>query len=131
MQLASFMPLIRQLVRYAVVGGVSLGVDVGLFLLSRSVGLDLVSCNVLARLAGAVTAYTGNFLWTFSAQSHARFLGATSVRYAVLWVVSTALSTLALGGLIHLGLPEAVGKLCVELSMPLLNFAISRLWVFR
>ena len=124
-------PLLRQLLRYGVVGVGSLAVDVGLFMLLRLAGLDLVSCNVLARLVGALAAYSGNFLWTFEGQHRSRFWGGATLRYAVLWVGSTALSTLGLTGLVAMQVPESYAKLAVELSMPLFNFVVSRLWVFR
>ena len=125
------LPLLKQLLRYGTVGVVGLGVDVGLFMLARRMGLDVVTCNVLARLAGAFTTYTGNFLWTFAAQPRSRFLGVTSIRYAVLWVGATVVSTLALSALSQLGLSEPLVKLGVELSMPLFNFVVSRRWVFK
>lgn len=124
-------PLLWQLFRYGVVGVVSLGVDVGLFLLLRLAGLDIVSCNVLSRLVGALAAYSGNFLWTFRAAPGTRFWGGATLRYAVLWVGSTALSTLGLTALVALQLPESHAKLVVELGMPLFNFVVSRLWVFK
>jgi putative flippase GtrA len=125
------LPLLWQLLRYASVGVVGLGVDVGLFMLTRHMGLDIVSCNVLARLAGAFTTYTGNFLWTFGEQPRSRFLGETSIRYAVLWVGATVVSTLTLSYLIQLGLSEPLVKVGVELSMPLFNFVVSKRWVFK
>jgi putative flippase GtrA len=121
----------RQLLRYGVVGVGSLGVDVGLFMLLRLAGLDLVSCNVLARLVGALAAYSGNFLWTFEGQHRSRFWGGATLRYAVLWAGSTALSTLGLTALVAMQVPESYAKLAVELSMPLFNFVVSRLWVFK
>lgn len=124
-------PLLRQLFRYGVVGVVSLGVDVGLFMLLRLAGLDIVSCNVLARLVGALAAYSGNFLWTFEARPRSRFLGGATLRYAALWAGSTAMSTLGLTALVALQVPESYAKLGVELSMPLFNFVVSRLWVFK
>jgi putative flippase GtrA len=123
--------LFRQMLRYGAVGVGSLGVDVGLFMLLRSWGLDIVSCNVLARLVGALAAYSGNFFWTFEAKTHSRFWGGASLRYAALWVGSTALSTMGLTGLVGLGMPEPWAKLGMELSMPLFNFVMSRLWVFK
>jgi putative flippase GtrA len=131
MNLTHHLPLLKQLLRYGTVGVVGLGVDVGLFMLSRRLGLDIVTCNVFARLAGAFTTYTGNFLWTFAAQPRSRFLGETSMRYAMLWAGATVVSTLALSALIQLELPEPLVKLGVELSMPLFNFVVARRWVFK
>lgn len=124
-------PLFRQLLRYGTVGVVSLGMDVGLFVMLRSLGLDIVTCNVLARLVGAFVAYAGNFLWTFGGQTRSRFWGGATLRYGLLWFGSTALSTWGLTALVALQLPEPLAKLLMELSMPLFNFLVSRLWVFK
>lgn len=123
--------LIKQFLQYVTVGLCALGVDVGTFTLVRGLGLNLVSANVLARFAGAVTAYTGNFLWTFEQPKNKSDWLRTSWRYAAVWVGATSISTLLLGTLTHFGLPETPSKLGVELTMPFLNFLVARLWVFK
>jgi len=123
--------LIKQFAQYVTVGVCALGVDVGTFTLVRSWGLDLVSANVLARFAGAVTAYTGNFLWTFEQPKNRADWLRTSWRYAAVWVGATSISTLMLSALTHFGLPETPSKLGVEMVMPFLNFLVARVWVFK
>jgi len=123
--------LIKQFAQYVTVGLCALGVDVGSFTLARSLGVDLVSANVLARFAGAVTAYTGNFLWTFSQARASTDWLRTSWRYAAVWVGATTLSTLLLSALTHFGLPETPSKLGVEMLMPFVNFAVAKVWVFK
>jgi putative flippase GtrA len=123
--------LLKQLLQYVSVGLCALGVDVGTFMLLRSVGIDLVAANVLARLAGAITAYSGNHLWTFSRSAKTADWLRSSWRYAVVWVAVTLLSTFLLSTLTRFGAPEALSKLGVEMLMPLINFFIARRWVFR
>jgi putative flippase GtrA len=123
--------LIKQFLQYVTVGLCALGVDVGTFTLVRSLGLDLVSANVLARFAGAVTAYTGNFLWTFEQPKNRADWLRTSWRYAAVWVGATTVSTLLLSTLTHFGMPETPSKLGVEMAMPFLNFVVARFWVFK
>ena len=123
--------LIKQFAQYVTVGVCALGVDVGTFTLVRIWGLDLVSANVLARFAGAVTAYTGNFLWTFEQSKNTADWLRTSWRYAAVWVGATSISTLMLSALTHFGLPETPSKLGVEMVMPFLNFLVARVWVFK
>jgi putative flippase GtrA len=123
--------LIKQLLQYGTVGLCALAVDVGTFLTLRAVGVDLVPANVLARLAGAITAYSGNHLWTFSQPTNAADWARSSWRYALVWVAITLLSTSMLASLTHFGAPEAPAKLGIEMLMPLLNFFIARRWVFR
>lgn len=124
-------PLIKQLLQYGTVGLCALGVDVGTFMLLRVAGLDLVPSNVIARFAGAVTAYSGNHLWTFSQAVKASDWARSGWRYALVWVAVTMLSTFLLRTLTRFGAPEAPSKLGVEMLMPLLNFFIARWWVFK
>jgi putative flippase GtrA len=123
--------LLKQFLQYITVGVCALGVDVGTFTLVRSLGLDLISANVLARFAGAVTAYTGNFLWTFEQPKNKTDWFRTSWRYAAVWVGATTLSTLLLSALTHFGLNETWSKLGVEMAMPFVNFVVARAWVFK
>ncbi len=123
--------LVKQLLQYGTVGLCALGVDVGTFLALRAVGVELVQANVLARLAGAITAYTGNHLWTFSQPAKAADWLRSSWRYALIWAAVTLLSTVLLSTLTRFGAPETLSKLGVELLMPLLNFFFARRWVFR
>ena len=123
--------LFKQLLQYGTVGLCALGVDVGVFTLLRGLGAELVTANVVARLMGAVTAYSGNHLWTFAQARAAADWWQSSWRYAVLRAGMTGLSTMLLSGLVRFGAPETLSKLGVEMLMPLLNFMFSRYWVFR
>lgn len=123
--------LAKQFSKYGTVGIVAVGVDVATFTLVRALNLDLVSANVLARFAGAVAAFMGNFLWTFDQTRKLDDWLQTSWRYAAVWVAATATSTLILSILIKFELNETLCKLAVELLMPILNFMVVRLWVFR
>lgn len=123
--------LIKQLLQYGTVGVLSLGVDVGIFTTLRALDVGLVPANVVARFSGAVAAYSGNFLWTFSRPSKLDGWLRSSWRYALLWVGATLLSTFLLTVLTSAGANETASKLGVEIFMPLLNFFIARHWVFR
>ncbi|MCF8212231.1 MAG: GtrA family protein [Rhodoferax sp.] len=120
-----------QFLKYGVVGAAALGLDVATFTVLRVLGFDLIASNVLARLVGALGAYLGNFLWTFDHPPERNALLRSGWRYAALWVGSTFLSTVLVGALVYWGLNETASKLGVEILMPLLNFFIARMWVFR
>ncbi|MEI8326647.1 MAG: GtrA family protein [Betaproteobacteria bacterium] len=123
--------IVKQILQYGTVGVFALGIDVGTFLLLRGMDFGIVPSNVLARLAGAIAAYCGNFLWTFSRSPIRAELLRSIWRYALLWVGATLVSTLLLTGLTKVGANERASKLGVEMLMPVLNFVISRHWVFR
>ena len=123
--------VIKQLLQYGTVGVFALGVDVGTFLLLRSMDISLVPSNVAARLAGAIAAYCGNFLWTFSRPPILAEWLRSIWRYALLWIGATVVSTSLLTGLTSIGANEKASKIGVEMLMPVVNFFISRHWVFR
>jgi putative flippase GtrA len=123
--------LILQLLKYGTVGLCALAIDVQTFLLLRHAGIDLVSSNVSARFAGAVTAYCGNHLWTFSQSAKSSDWVRSSWRYVLVWTAVTLLSTFLISTLTSFGAPEAPSKLIVEMAMPLLNFFIARRWIFK
>lgn len=123
--------LIKQLFQYGVVGVFALGVDVGTFLVLRAMDVDLVPANVTARLAGAIAAYSGNHLWTFSRPPKLADWLSSSWRYAILWIGATMLSTFLLTALTKMGANETTSKIGVEMLMPVLNFFVARRWVFR
>lgn len=123
--------LIKQLFQYGVVGVLALGVDVATFLVLRAMGVDLVPANVLARLAGAIAAYSGNHLWTFAQPPKLSGWLSSSWRYALLWIGATLLSTFLLTVLTKMGANETASKIGVEMLMPVLNFFVARHWVFR
>lgn len=122
--------IVRQFIKYGSVGLVALGVDVGVFTLCRAIHMDLVTSNVIARLAGALTAYTGNFLWTFDQTRKLEEWLRLSWRYAAVWVGATTLSTVLLRLLVDIGFHETMSKLAVEVTMPFINFVVVRAWVF-
>ena len=125
----------QQIWRYGLVGVFALGLDVGVFALLRWSGLDLVSANVCARLAGAFAAHGGNYFWTFGGRERGVAWRGSALRYALLWLAATSLSTgvLALLDVARWGSGaiEAAVKLAVECCIVVLNFVIARLWVFR
>ena len=122
--------LIKQFLQYGTVGICALGVDVGTFTLVRTLNVDMVSANVLARFVGAVAAFTGNFLWTFAQPHQLSGCLRSSWRYAALWAIVTLTSTLVLSVLTSIGIHETVSKIGVEMLMPILNFLMARRWVF-
>lgn len=121
----------KQVFKYVAVGLVALAVDVASFTLIRYWGADLIVANTGARFMGAVTAYSGNHLWTFSQSKQATHWLRTSWRYVLVWVLATMLSTFLLNTLVNFGLQETLSKLGVEMMMPMLNFLVSRYWVFQ
>lgn len=123
--------IFKQIAKYVVVGLVALAIDVSSFTVLRYLGVDLITANVSARLAGAVSAYSGNHLWTFTQKNDVHQWLNTSWRYLLIWFFATSLSTILITFLVNINLPETLSKLLVEMVMPILNFIISRYWIFK
>lgn len=82
--------------RFAVVGGLGFGVDVGvLYLLARHWGMDLYSGRVVSFLVAASFTWVGNRAFTFAGGERARRLHDEWVRYV---------GAMAVGGAINYGL---------------------------
>jgi putative flippase GtrA len=122
---------LRQLLKYGLVGGLSLGVDVSTFMIMRKLGCDILPANILARFAGAVTAFSGNFVWTFSRQLTGQSASPRIARYVMQWVIATCVSTLLLNLFVDSGSKEFVMKICIELLIVGINFLVAKYWVFR
>ena len=123
--------LFRQLMKYGLVGGLALGVDVFTFVLMRKMGVDILTTNILARFAGAVSAFFGNSVWTFSNQLSGQSAWPRITRYVAQWVAATSVSSLLLNLLVGSGGNEVHMKTCVELVIVGVNFLIAKYWVFR
>ena len=123
------MHMTRQFAFYVLVGLVALVIDVLCFMLLRSTGLPVHWSNGVSRLIGAGSAYVGNSIWTFKAQQRVPMQWHSVLRYSVMWVVATSLSTVLLVWTAKFA-PEAVVKLAVETGMVLINFVVSRYWVY-
>ena len=122
----------KMFVKYLVSGGVAFGVDIFAFAFFRFLALPLMVANPLARLMGALTAFTLNRQWTFKRVSPGTWRREFA-RYALLWCFSTLCSTSALAALIH-AFPkgdDVLFKVLVECVIVVMNFVVSRVWVFR
>ncbi|MDD5460895.1 MAG: GtrA family protein [Methylococcales bacterium] len=127
------MKIVRSFMRYLLTGGVAYGVDVLLFAaLHLLLQLPVTHANVLARVAGAVTAYGINHVWTF--KHPVALIKHSSIRYFSLWLINTALSTALLQTLSRqtaIPLSAINIKASIELMLVLTNFFICKYWVFK
>jgi putative flippase GtrA len=117
--------------KYLLVGGAAWVADVAVFALSVN-ALGVVPAQCSARIVGAVLAFFGHKLFVFGEHDLRRLtLAAQALRYTALWIVSFALSTLALVALIaHAGIPPLPSKVFVEAGIVVLNYLVMRGLVF-
>lgn len=121
---------LAQIARYLVVGLTSAAVDIGgLWLLHGVFGIPLPIAAAVSFLASFVVNFTLNQRWTFGAQT--AHTPAQLVRFTILVVANTILTSAGVTGLASLGLNYLVGKVIVVAVLTVLNFLMLRLWVFQ
>ena len=123
----------RQLLAFGVVGGVQLVLDWACFVLLTAAGLAVVPANLAGRIAGASVGFWLNGRVTFARDGQAQHSRRQLLRFAVFWLGTTALSTLALQAIdADQGLRAAwLLKPLVEALLAAAGFIASRHWIYR
>lgn len=116
------------LVRYLVMGGLSFAFDFGLlFLLYDVAGVPLAIATPTAFLASFVVTYTLQRLFAFRASDA---VAPSVVRYALLVLLNTALTTGIVALADSVGWSWAVGKVVAVAVTTVGNYFAYRYWVF-
>ncbi|NEK86198.1 GtrA family protein [Blastococcus saxobsidens] len=123
--------LVRQLLRFGIVGGVSALVDLGVYALGLHLGLATYAARALSFAAGTTTAYALNRRWTFAATGGARRAAGFAVLYGTTFVVILATNALGLALL-----PESSWRVTLAWAASqglgtAINFVLLRRVVFR
>lgn len=123
--------IVGQAMRFIIVGLVQLGVDAGTFILLTYAGIPVVPANVASRVTGATLGFLLNRRYTFCGGDSA--VGGTLVRFVVLWLATTVLSTILVSVIAELlGLKWAwLAKPLVDAVLAGLSFMAAKWWVFR
>lgn len=122
----------RQGLRFLVVGVIQLGVDTLVFALLHLLGTPIAAANVLGRVGATLLGFLLHRHYTFAA-THALDLKRQLVRYLVVWLGLTLLSTLGVGAWAALLGTDALvlGKVAVEIGCAMLSFVLLRTLVYR
>lgn len=117
---------VATLLRFATVGLVTTGLDLGVFTSAGAVGVPPVPANVLSYSCGIAVSYLLNRRWTFATGG--------SVSQAAKFVIATG-SGLVLSTILLAILTKAMPPLAAKLTtVPIVffwNYHSTRLWVFR
>ncbi|WP_165931212.1 GtrA family protein [Stenotrophomonas sp. ATCM1_4] len=121
----------RQVILYAVVGGVQLSVDWLTFTTLTSLGISVVVANPFARIVGAVLGFWLNGKLTFAVSEPLK--ASQAAKFAVSWLAMTLLSTAAIWTTEQLwGLQSAqLAKPVIDVGLAALGFLASKLWIYR
>ena len=125
--------LARQGLSYGAVGLLALAVDWGCFVLLTWCGMVTIPANFLARLSGAGITYTLNGVVTFRGDQGSRLGWNRFARYAIAWILVTAVSTVAMQ-VIHAsaGMRWAwLAKPVVEVALAGVSFLAYRHWIYK
>src|SRR5690349_256465 len=127
------MSIARQGASFLIVGCCLIVLDWVVFLVLTALGVVPVSANIAGRVAGALVGFWANGRITFSVPGSPRLGRRRFVRYLVLWLSLTLLSTVLVTLLAsRLSLEVAwLAKPVVEAGLAALSFLVSRQWVYR
>lgn len=118
--------------RYIAVGAVQLLVDWAVFVAVSAAGVLVEPANIVGRISGAAIGFWANGRFTFASEDtalgHRQF-----ARFAVMWLVTTAISTWAVGHIDDtVGLRWAwLAKPAIDVAVSAIGFVLSRHWVYR
>lgn len=125
--------LLRQGVGYGVVGVFALLVDWGAFVVLTQTGVATAPSNLAARLCGAGVAFVLNGALTFRDEQGSRLGWHRFGRYAIVWLLLTAASTVAMQLVQEqAGLRWAwLAKPVVEVVLAGVSFLSYRCWIYK
>jgi putative flippase GtrA len=130
-------PLLRQFVKFCLVGATSTSIDLGLFALFRSLDIPLLVAQTLAFSVAVTNGFFWNRRWTFrvkgpekARRQYAQFYVVNVVGF----VLNTSLLLLFAHLLATMGQPqrraELLGKMMAVPIVAIWNFSASRFWAF-
>jgi putative flippase GtrA len=124
--------LTRQGSHYLMIGLLQYVVDWGVMVGLSHLGLTVELANIAGRVSGAVLGFWLNGQITFAAE-HTTVGRRQLLRFVLLWLFTTAVSTWAIGAIEDAaGLRWAwLAKPAVEATLAGMSFLVSRHWVYR
>ncbi|HEY0332382.1 MAG TPA: GtrA family protein [Stenotrophomonas sp.] len=127
------MSLLRQSTRFILVGALQLLLDWLVFVAATAAGVAVAPGNIAGRVAGALLGFWLNGRVTFADEGRPRLGWRRFLRFMVVWLVMTALSTWLVSTAAHaLGLQQAwLAKPLVEGALAVVAFFVWRHLVFR
>ena len=126
--------LIYHLSKFASVGVIATGVHALVYAVAGGL-LKPVLANLIAFLIAFLFSYTGHFLWTFRAQTQGREMHeafAYQFRFLVVALSGLLLNSVAVWLVTErLQIDYLYAVVPMVFIVPLLNFALAKVWAFR
>lgn len=125
----------KQFTLFILVGGIQYLLDASVFSV-LILYLAPEYANVFSRMAGAVSGYFLNGFYTFKAEGKGVISPPGFMRFAIVWCLMTAISTLSISLLLSWSSNNDWGfvvfsKFLVEAVMVVLSFSLQKFFVFR
>lgn len=120
--------MIRQLMRFGVVGVAAMAVHWAVVALLVPLGSEPLLANIVAFAVAFNVSYAGHRHWTFAATNAAH---STFKRFLGVALLSFALNEALYYMLLKAGMEYRVALLVVLIAVAALTFVLSRFWAFR
>lgn len=125
--------IVREVLRFGLVGLAQIGIDWAVFVGLTALGLPVLPANVAGRVTGASFGFLANAHFTFSHRRREPLGRGALFRFALLWLATTLASTVAM-----LGIESGWGLAFAWALKPIVDavlaggsFLASRHWVYR
>lgn len=129
------MPLVTQLTRFVITGGLSAIVDFGLLLVGQyAFRLDHTTAKAISWVFGTITAYAINRRWTFRSDGSKKRFAAVVLLYLLTFVLQVGTFALVFPPLrdaFGAGAANVVGFVIAQGIATAVNFVVQRGLIFR
>jgi putative flippase GtrA len=123
------MSIAREGSSFLAIGLLLVVIDWAVFVACTYWGVAPAPANVAGRVTGALLGFIANGVITFR---QPKLNAARFIRFIVLWMILTVLSTALVTSVSRIGLSFAwLAKPMVELALAIVSFMASRHWVYR
>ncbi len=120
-----------QFMRYLLVGVVTYGVDISVFLVLLNLfGTDLLLANAVSKVSAGLFSFFAHRIFTFGVVAPLG-RGRQAIRYFILLALNVPLSALILSAMLLINPMEVGAKLQSDVIIVLISYAQSKFIVFR
>ncbi|MBI4407875.1 MAG: GtrA family protein [Candidatus Kerfeldbacteria bacterium] len=125
--------MMRQALKFIVVGGISTVVNYTVFFLSYHYGqINYLVASAIGYVIGLSLSYLLNASWTFRQQSTPHLIGNQTVRFITIYVCSLVMSLGLIYLLVHwLGMDPRVANIIAISQTTITNFLGCKYYVFK
>jgi putative flippase GtrA len=120
---------LRQFIRFAIVGVIQNGVNIGVFALAVASRVPFLAASVIAAVVALAVSFSLNRLWTFPGTADQT--AARMIRFVTVWVIIVLLALPILAVLVDgAHLPKVLAQAIVVIIGAPASFAAQRRWTF-